>query len=111
MKDVLFLFILLRSRARTHSNCKGPRFPPKDAKMTSLFSALSGPTVDVGVTLEDEQDRKQVEVKISSDASKPESERKESCPVYYDGEVTFPILVCRQANILTAGDRLYAGKP
>lgn len=35
--------------------------------------------VDIDIKLEDEETRKQVELKL-------EKERKESCPIYYDGE-------------------------
>jgi vacuolar protein sorting-associated protein 26 len=35
--------------------------------------------VDIDIRLENEDERKQVEVKV-------EKERKESCPVYFDGE-------------------------
>lgn len=38
-----------------------------------------GSPVDVDVRLEGEENRKQVEVKL-------EKERRESCPVYFDGE-------------------------
>ncbi|EIW68717.1 vacuolar protein sorting 26 [Tremella mesenterica] len=46
--------------------------------MTSFFSFASQP-VDVEIRLQGEDDRKQVEVKS-------EKEKKEMCPVYYDGE-------------------------
>jgi hypothetical protein len=45
--------------------------------MASFFS-FSSP-LDVDVRLENEEDRQQVEVK-------QEKERKEKCPVYFDGE-------------------------
>jgi hypothetical protein len=55
--------------------------------MTSLFSALGGPHVDVVIALQDEAERKQVEAKVA-DSKNPD--RKEDCPVYYDGEVRYP---------------------
>lgn len=49
----------------------------RGASMSSLFS-FSTP-VDIDVRLEDEHDRKQVDVKLESPA-------KETLPVYFDGE-------------------------
>ena len=46
--------------------------------MTSFFNFAAQP-VDVDIRLEREEDRRQVEVKVDKD-------RKEMCPVYYDGE-------------------------
>lgn len=46
--------------------------------MTSYFQVFASP-VDVDVSLEGEDDRKQVEVK-------QEKEKTIKCPVYYDGE-------------------------
>lgn len=45
--------------------------------MTSLFS-FSSP-IDIDIRLDDEHDRKTVEIKTDSSS-------KETCPVYFDGE-------------------------
>ncbi len=45
--------------------------------MASFFSFAS--PIDIDVRLEGEEQRKQVEIKLEKD-------RRESCPVYYDGE-------------------------
>jgi vacuolar protein sorting-associated protein 26 len=46
--------------------------------MTAFF-AFGGTPVDVEIKLQGEEDRRQVEVK-------GEKEKKDMCPVYYDGE-------------------------
>lgn len=47
--------------------------------MASFFSSFSSP-LEVDIRLEGEEDRQQIEVKAG------EKDRKEKCPVYYDGE-------------------------
>lgn len=57
--------------------------------MTSLFS-FSAP-VDIDVRLEDEHDRKQVDVKLENFA-------KETLPVYFDGESVQGTVVVQPRN-------------
>jgi vacuolar protein sorting-associated protein 26 len=45
----------------------------------AAFFAFGGTPVDVEIKLQGEDDRRQVEVK-------GEKDKKEMCPVYYDGE-------------------------
>lgn len=65
--------------------------------MASLFSALGGPTANVDVNLSNEEERKHVEVKLSDAASGKEdaSGRKDSVPIYYDGETVSGTAVVR----------------
>ena len=49
------------------------------ASTAAMATYFFGSPVDVDITLEGEDSRKQVEVKL-------EKERRESCPVYFDGE-------------------------
>jgi vacuolar protein sorting-associated protein 26 len=59
--------------------------------MTAFF-AFGGTPVDVEIKLQGEEDRRQVEVK-------GEKDKKDMCPVYYDGEsvvgTVCPITRCR----------------
>jgi hypothetical protein len=47
--------------------------------MTSFFGGFAGAPVEVEIKLQGEAERKQVEVK-------GEKDKKEMCPVFYDGE-------------------------
>ncbi len=68
--------------------------------MTSYFQVFASP-VDVDVSLEGEDDRKQVEVK-------QEKEKTIKCPVYYDGEslvgqVSGSVLLQGGIRVVTCG--------
>lgn len=56
----------------------------------AAFFAFGGTPVDVEIKLQGEDDRRQVEVK-------GEKDKKEMCPVYYDGEsVVGTVRPCRR---------------
>jgi hypothetical protein len=55
--------------------------------MASLFN-FSSPPIDIDILLTNSDDRRQVEVKSDKD-------KKESCPVYYDGESVVGQVVVR----------------
>jgi vacuolar protein sorting-associated protein 26 len=53
----------------------------------AAFFAFGGTPVDVEIKLQGEDDRRQVEVK-------GEKEKKDMCPVYYDGESVVGTVGC-----------------
>ena len=62
------------------------------SSMASFFSGVVGPSIDVDVKLADEEQRKHVELKSDAVAASGKENagggllRKDSIPIYYDGE-------------------------
>ena len=63
----------------------------------AAFFAFGGTPVDVEIKLQGEDDRRQVEVK-------GEKEKKDMCPVYYDGEsvvgTVCPLSCCLTSRLM-----------
>jgi vacuolar protein sorting-associated protein 26 len=65
----------------------------------AAFFAFGGTPVDVEIKLQGEEDRRQVEVK-------GEKDKRDMCPVYYDGESVVGT-VCRVLSLrCTAGSHM-----